>query len=461
MKPRFVVIDEPRRTEDGFLDAVRQATPDLDCEQMSWADATAPRLAAARARLLVIPAASRDLAPAARERSWPRLPADIPRLILLDEAADGEAIRQAMELADDFALAPWRGGELRQRILRLIGAVTPTGRGDDQTEAARTRLLQQIALSGLVGQDPRFLDAIGKIPLFARDERGPVLIVGETGTGKELCARAIHNVGPRKDFPYIPVDCATLPDHLFENEIFGHASGAFTDARKDQKGLVALAEGGTLFLDEIDSLSISAQSKLLRLLQERSYRPLGSARFLACDIKIVAASNCDLEALVQARTFRADLYFRLNVLRLDLPPLRRRRSDIPLLARHILASVCEECRIRAKTLTPAALQALSARDWPGNVRELHNALKRAALLSENSALTPSDLFAAAESDDDAGARGFQAARQRAIESFEQQYVLKLMRECGGNVSRAARLAEKERRAFGRLVKRYAIPRDFP
>jgi DNA-binding NtrC family response regulator len=461
MTLRLVVIAAAAPTEEDFMHAVRLATPDLACEQMSWDDAVSPRLAASRPNLILLSTLPVDPAPSARRGSWPRLPSNIPRLVLLGERADGDLIRRAAEFADDFIIAPWRGGELRQRILRLIGGASPQD-GGDPTAAVKTRLMQQIALSGLIGQDPQFLDAIGKIPLLARDERGPVLVVGETGTGKELCAHAIHSLGPRKNFPFIPADCATLPDHLFENEVFGHVSGAYTDARGDQKGLVSLAEGGTLFLDEIDSLSITAQTKLLRLLQERTYRPLGAARIKPCNVAIVAASNCDLESLVQARKFRADLFFRLNVLRLDLPPLRRRRSDIPLLARHFLAAVCDEAGVKRKVLTPSAAQALAEHDWPGNVRELHNAIKRAALLSENAALSTADFFAPPGGGGDGRVVStFRAARQHAIESFERGYVEKLMRECGGNVSRAARLAGKERRAFGRLVKRYAIARDLP
>jgi len=199
-----------------------------------------------------------------------------------------------------------------------------------------------------------------------------VLIVGETGSGKELFARAIHSLGPRRNFPFVPVDCAAIPELLFESELFGHLRGAFTDASHDRKGLAAVAEGGTLFLDEIDALSLRSQAKLLRFLEERSYRPLGSERLIGLNVNVVAATNSDLQELVHSGKFRADLFFRLNVLRLRLVPLRERRDDIPLLASHFIRQISLENEIGPRILTPAAIWKLTVYDWPGNVRELYN-----------------------------------------------------------------------------------------
>ena len=245
-----------------------------------------------------------------------------PTLAILPASED--LMRAAVEAVDDFIVAPFHPGELQHRMGRLLG-----GKADESEKAAaHEHLTRELALTGLVGRHPAFLRTLNRIPVVARNH-SPVLITGETGTGKELFARAIHHLGVRRHQPFLPVDCAALPEHLFESEMFGHARGAFTDAHRDQKGLVALAGAGTLFLDEIDSLPIAAQSKLLRLLQERTYRPVGSERFVRTDVKIVAACNQDLERLVQEKHFRSDLFFRLNVLRLHLAPLRDRRSDIP------------------------------------------------------------------------------------------------------------------------------------
>ena len=231
-----------------------------------------------------------------------KTPIGAPTLAVLSE--DDNLLRAAAMAVDDFIVAPFHPGELQHRVARLLGSESD----NEAKAAAHERLTQELALAGLVGRHPTFLHTIGPIPAVARWHT-PILITGETGTGKELCARAIHHLSSRRHFPFIPVDCAALPEHLLESEMFGHARGAFTDAHRDQKGLVALAGDGTLFLDEVDSLSITAQSKLLRLLQERTYRPVGSERFVPTGARIMAACNQDLERLVQERKFRADLFF--------------------------------------------------------------------------------------------------------------------------------------------------------
>jgi len=418
--------------------------------------------------LLVAVLDADELRFAADDGSLGRLAGASPVLAVLPEN-QLEAAAPYARFVDDFVAMPIRAGEFGHRVDRLLSRATAPG--DDRApdpgsvDEVTRRLTRALATSGLVGRDPRFLQALAMLPTAARS-KAPVLIVGETGTGKELCARAIHGLGPRPAGPFVPADCATLPDHLFENEMFGHRSGAYTDARREQKGLVALADGGTLFLDEIDSLSLASQAKLLRLLQERSYRPLGAPTFERMDASILVATNADLEALVRRKQFRADLFFRLSVIRIELLPLRERRSDIPLLARHLLARACADAGLPAATLAAATLRCLTACDWPGNVRELANTLQRAVLMAHDTEILPAHcgLASAADdaptraSEDCALPLAFREARTRAIESFERQYVAQLMRECRGNVSHAARLAQKERRAFGRLVKRYDIPR---
>jgi two-component system response regulator GlrR len=316
----------------------------------------------------------------------------------------------------------------------------------------------------LVGRDPAFRRVVEMIPIIARSG-SPTLITGETGTGKELCARAIHMLSSRRAQPFIPVDCAALPEHLFENEFFGHARGAFTDAHRDQKGLVSLSEGGTLLLDEVDSLSSSAQAKLLRFLQERTFRPLGADRFSRADVNVLAAMNRDPEGLVRDGRFRADLFFRLNVIRLHLAPLRDRRSDIPLIARHFLTACSTEWGVAPKTLAPSTLAKLSAYDWPGNIRELTNILRHAAVLTSGRLILPEHVILPGEpvagmpAGVDAMRDGlsFRQVRAMAVETFERAYVTRLIEKHAGNVTRAAREARKDRRAFGRLMKKYSIP----
>jgi DNA-binding NtrC family response regulator len=251
-----------------------------------------------------------------------------------------------------------------------------------------------------------------------------------------------------------------------ENELFGHARGAFTGADRESKGLVALADGGTLFLDEIDALSLAAQAKLLRFLQERTFRPLGSDRLQHANVKVVAATNRDLAKSVRESRFRADLYFRLNILHVHLPPLRERQGDVVLLAQRMLEQANAKWDGPPKSFTRAALRALEAHDWPGNVRELGNVVQRAAVTSDGEWLSPShlDLASAALSPPGHEPPGgevsgsFRAARAATLAAFERRYVEELLRKHGGNVTRAAREAEQDRRAFGRFIKKYGIDR---
>ncbi len=288
-----------------------------------------------------------------------------------------------------------------------------------------------------------------------------VLIEGEIGTGKEIAARAIHYLGTRKDGPFTPVNCGALPDSLFENEMFGHVRGAFTDARDTVIGLIANAEGGTLFLDEVEALSPKGQVSLLRFLQDGTYRPLGGKRLVHANVRIVAASNVSLRDLVARGQFRADLMYRLAVMPLDLPALRERAGDVPLLARHFVDRFNVQYST-GKRLSAESIAALDAHAWPGNVRELENVLHREVLLCDGDTI---EILGRAPFHHRAGngnghdplafERGFRAAKASWIAEFERRFVLWALEQSGGNVSAAARRAGKERRTFGRLVKKYA------
>jgi len=380
-----------------------------------------------------------------------------PVLAIVPQTIEDETLNRVSESVTDFLIWPIHKGELRHRLKRILG----DGAREGAFEAAHRRLMEELGMEQFVGDHPAFRESIRAMPLIAKSDL-PVMISGPTGTGKELCARGIHHLGKRRSYPFIALDCGAIPDHLFENELFGHARGAFTDAHADQKGLIGLANGGTLFLDEVDSLSLAAQSKLLRFLQDRTYRPLGSERLLKADVNVIAATNRNIEQSVRDKQFRSDLYFRLNVLRVDLPPLSKRQTDIPLLARHFLRTHCHH--LGAKLLTAGALRKLEGYDWPGNVRELLNVVQRAAVLSEGTNILPSDIsFCAREPASDAlpeldepVPEDFRDGRSRAIEVFEKRYVEELLHKHQGNVTRAALEAGKDRRAFGRLKKKYSI-----
>lgn len=333
-------------------------------------------------------------------------------------------------------------------------------------EQIRTALAEPLSrvppfqvLLGVIGCSPPVLKLVEELQLIAETE-ATCLLQGETGTGKELFARAMHYLSARRDFPFVPVNCGAVPDQLFENELFGHARGAYTDASQEQKGLFAYAERGTLFLDEVDCLSPSAQVKLLRVVQEREYRPIGSPRSVKADVRIIAATNSDLRVGVQHRQFRDDLFHRLNVLRLMMPPLRDRGPDIPLLAHSFVHEFAMRYRRAAPSLTREAYEAIQQYDWPGNVRELQAKVERAVLLCRSGTIAPQDLElrSAVRACD---ALSMKSAKDIAIKNFECAYLSDLLARCSGNISQAARLAGKERRSLQRLIRKHNLSRtDF-
>jgi DNA-binding NtrC family response regulator len=318
---------------------------------------------------------------------------------------------------------------------------------------------------GIIGNAPALRKVLSRLPILAQAE-GAVLITGETGTGKELLARAIHGLSRRASHPFVAVNCGSLLDTLFESELFGHERGAFTDAHTRRQGLVAQAAGGTLFLDETDALTPRAQIALLRVLQDRTFRPLGSSSEQRADFRFLAATNARLESLVQSGAFRADLYYRLCVFSVCMPPLRERREDILPLAEYFIARGSPASE-PAPRLDPAAATALLAYAWPGNVRELENVVERSLAIAEGGRIEIADL-ALPEIPEEAGPgessgapRSYKVEKRRILDAFDRQYLRRLMTDHRGNVSRAAREACKERRDLGKLLKRHGFdPREF-
>jgi transcriptional regulator with GAF, ATPase, and Fis domain len=324
---------------------------------------------------------------------------------------------------------------------------------------------------GLIGASRSFLQVTGMIPILSAS-RSTVLISGETGTGKELFARAIHYSSERKGKPFVAVNCAALPDDLIENELFGHSKGAFTGALIEKQGLLHEADGGTLFLDEVNSLSLIVQSKLLRVLQEQEFRPLGSTKNRKVDVKIIAAANMDLRYLVEQRLFREDLFHRLNVLAVSLPPLRERKDDILLLATHFLKVYAKEFGRGTVAIGPSARGKLMSYHWPGNVRELEGAMQRAVAMTSSAVLeaqdfdlpdverpaVPGPTMAMVSRGSISVEEGFQTVKMKVIEEFERTYLTELLAVHKGNISKAARAAKKERRAFQRLLHKHGLNR---
>src|SRR5215469_5955868 len=313
----------------------------------------------------------------------------------------------------------------------------------------------------MVGESAAFLSMIRLIRRLSASD-ATVLIEGETGTGKELAARSVHYLGSRRAFPFVAINCGALPDALVENELFGHERGAFTDAQSCSPGLLRLGARGTLFLDEIEALPPRGQIALLRFLQDGRFRPLGAQRDEASDARVIAASNVALPELAAKGAFRLDLYHRLNLLTVRLPPLRARERDMLLLASHFLAEFGQRYKNPVKRLHAQTLAWFPGYDWPGNIRELENLIHREFVLSESDELLiPPPAFAlslrpASSFDGAAPPRRYREAKAQAVAAFNREYLSHLLTQTHGNVTRAAKLADKERRAFGKLLRRYGI-----
>jgi DNA-binding NtrC family response regulator len=330
---------------------------------------------------------------------------------------------------------------------------------DSNERLVRSRR-EALALSRVVGTAENFRRAIAMVALAAQGD-ATILITGETGTGKELVARAVHYLSERADQPFVAVNCGSLTDTLLEDELFGHERGAFTDAQRRRSGLIAQAERGTLFLDEIDTLTPRGQVALLRVLQDKVYRPLGAEREYQSEVRFIAATNAPLERAVESATFRPDLYYRLSVFTIALPALRERQEDILPLARHFLAKHCPADRT-APVLSESASAALVAFSWPGNVRELENAMIRAGKLCESGMVETEHLhLPGTAATTVTPSRKLRMLKSDLIRRFELDYLSCLMREAAGNVTQAARIAGKDRRDFGKLLKKYGLAGSHP
>lgn len=356
--------------------------------------------------------------------------------------------RQILQGFDDFLFCPFQETDVEILLRRVLHLKS--------TNAWQRRTPDLVSITeSFVGQNEMFLKTVGQISIFAKCDT-TVVINGETGTGKELFARAIHFQSHRREMPFVAVNCGALPDQLVENELFGHTKGAFTDASLEQKGLLGEAEGGTLLLDEVDSLSPASQVKLLRFLQELEYRPLGSSKSLKANVRVLASTNAKLKHLVQEKLFREDLYYRLNILSASIPPLRERMEDIPLLVTHFLKKYEQD---REKDISSEALQKLLNYHWPGNVRELENIIHRSVTLYDTRTIEANQIDLTLNSNSiHSYNNSFREAKSGLIKQFERGYLANLLAKHKGNVSQASKAAGKERRSFQRLLQKYGLDR---
>lgn len=333
----------------------------------------------------------------------------------------------------------------------------------EEIYAAKERLKQEQGLNQILGQSSCIREVRDKIIKIAGCDVS-VLLIGESGTGKELVARSLHYLSRRAGRAFIPVNCGAIPEALFDNELFGHAKGAYTDAKLTERGLITAAEGGTLFLDEISAVSPYIQVKLLRLLQDKEFRPLGDMKFQKADVRFVVATNTDLQGLVKQGVFREDLYYRLNIVSLHLPPLRERKEDIPMLVEHFLAKYGRDYRKPYRRLSSEVMEAFLGRTWEGNVRELENKIQELVVMSSSPLIGTEDLPAGAQNGPVRAANkaeNFREARRRILEAFEKAYLIQLLADFHGNVAQAARSAGKSRTSLWNYVKKYSLnPGDY-
>jgi two-component system, NtrC family, response regulator GlrR len=369
----------------------------------------------------------------------------LPVAILTAHGDIPDAVRATQAGAVDFLIKPARSElllECIRRNLHFFGADGKQGNRTDQWAP------------GILTQSPAMRSVLESARRVARLEPA-VLITGPSGSGKELLARAIHQGSPRSREPFIAINCAAVPPDLLESELFGHRRGAFTGAHSDQPGLFRSAHGGTVLLDEIGDMPLMLQVKLLRVLQEREVRPVGEVRAIPVDVRVISATHRDVEDLIRQGRFREDLYYRLNVVELSLPPLAERREDIPLLVAARLQALRERGGAR-RVYSPEAMEALLAARWPGNIRQLFNVVERTVALSSGRVIS-AELVRKALGDDD----GALAPLDEARDGFMRSYLARALRIAQGNVSRAARLAGRNRTDFYKLMHRYGLQTASP
>ncbi len=368
----------------------------------------------------------------------------LPVILLTAHGTIPDAVAAMAKGVFGYLTKPFDAAALLEKIQLAVRVNAPSPTTENQPEDWR---------ADIVSRSQRMNELLHEALLVARSDAS-VMIRGESGTGKELLARAIHRASPRSAHPFVAINCSAIPEALLESELFGHEKGAFTGAHQAHQGLFRSAEGGTIFLDEIGDMPLNLQSKLLRVLEERQVRPVGSHHSHRVNVRVLSATHQNLEAAIGSEQFREDLYYRLNVVELTLPPLRERREDIPLLARLFLARLGHKHGKSLNTLAPEALEALSAAPWPGNVRQLHNVVEQVSALS-TTPIIPLTLVRRALRLPSVEILSFTEARER----FERDYLIGLLKLTEGQVADAARLAQRNRTEFYRLLQKHGLTPD--
>lgn len=390
-----------------------------------------------------------------------KIRADVSVIVMTAYGTIETAVEAIRKGAYDYITKPFR----RERIVLTIDKVMKWQEIMGENLALRQALAEKGVFSSMIGSSPVMVEIFEHIRQVA-PTMANVLITGATGTGKELIAKAIHQHSLRHKKKFITVNCTAIPENVIESELFGHVKGAFTGAWKDKKGLAEEAHEGTLFLDEIGDLSPGLQTKLLRLLQEGEYRPVGSEITRKADLRFIAATNHDLKTEIKENRFREDLFYRLNVIHVHLPTLKERKQDVPVLSTHFLKKYTRLYPKDVTDISPAAMQALMLHDFPGNIRELENIIERAVILCREKSLTISDLALADEqeaffpdTEQEVLHLSFKEAKDKMIHMFHWRYIQTLLSQSAGNISRAAQTAGIQRQYLHRLMKETGINAD--
>lgn len=374
---------------------------------------------------------------------------DAPVIIMTAYATVDTAVQAMKQGAYDYLVKPFEPEELSL----LVGKLTDAQALRRENVLLRKALKRQFEFKDMLSKSPK-MEAVFQLARAAAKSSSTVLILGESGTGKELLARAIHAESPRRDGSFVGVSCVALTETLLESELFGYEKGAFTGAVGDARGKFEIAAGGTLFLDEMGDISLKLQLDLLRVLDAREFRRVGGSRLIKVDARIIAATNRDLKKLVESGTFREDLYYRLNVIPVTLPPLRERKEDIPLLAEHFLAQLSTEMRKPLEAVSAEALEVLMAHDWPGNIRELRNVLERGAVLARGPIITPLELELVQPAS--AASPLGSAEPADSLKDVERKHIISTLRQHNWNITRSAKALGIDRVTLYNKIKRYQI-----